>query len=111
MQCRHWSWHEVPVICTQSVESPRNGACGAVATGAGVTAGVLIPRARAASGPACAPRDGGWHSGDRSGETHTPGQKARHDPVGRGHDLADLEIDRDAAQDVGLLPGEPALAP
>src|SRR5262245_31719146 len=38
------------------------------------------------------------------------GQEGRDDPVGRVHDLADLEIDGYAADDVGLLAGEAALA-
>src|SRR4029077_7161249 len=37
------------------------------------------------------------------------GQTRRHDPVRRVDDLADLEVDRDAAEDIGLLAAEPAL--
>ena len=37
------------------------------------------------------------------------GQERRHDPVGRVHDLADLEIDGHRADDVGLLAAEAAL--
>src|SRR4030095_3159529 len=37
------------------------------------------------------------------------GQERGHDPVGRIHDLADLEVDRHRADDVSLLAAEPAL--
>src|SRR5206468_10596648 len=37
------------------------------------------------------------------------GQTRRHDPVRRVDDLADLEVDRDAAEDIGLLAAEPTL--
>src|ERR1700741_1174249 len=50
MQCRHSRLHHVPVICTQRVESPTNGARGAEAAGARVTAGVLIQPTNTPSG-------------------------------------------------------------
>src|SRR5215467_11120122 len=89
MQCRYSRLHHVPVIWIQSVEKRRKGAAGAVPAPGAVTRGRLMrPRSREDA------------LGDEGG----------HDPVRGVHDLADLEIGGHAADDVGLLARESALA-
>src|SRR5882724_13589496 len=59
--------------------------------------------------PWCMTPPRGCVARERSSREDGLGKKRRYDPVGRVDDLADLEVDRDAAEDVGLLAAEPPL--
>src|SRR5262245_16331011 len=88
MQWVHSRLHHVPVIWIQSVEKRRNGATGAAPMPEATVRAKLMGRSREDA------------LGDEGG----------YDPVGRVHDLADLEVGSHAADDVGLLTRESALA-
>src|SRR5215471_562138 len=78
----------VPVIWIQSVEKRRNGATGAAPRPGAMVRATLMRRSR----------------------ENALGNEGGHDPVGCVDDLADLEVGGHAADDVGLLTRESALA-